>query len=341
VVVVAVAVVALVAGGLLWWRATGTTELERAVGLAPSGAERMSWTDWQGLRTELDADLSAESSTDELSSFLDDGFEADLTSGSALLESAPLLHERFAFSPASIEWELLTQSEEGAALTLRLPESADFDELADGLEGLGYTRPDDDDGVWRGGPDMLARIGPELTPELQYVALDEDDRLVRTSDTEAYLEDALEDTGDQDDSVADVVDASGDALSAAIYSGAQACRALAMSSADRADQDQAAQLVEEAGEVNPLAAFAMSAQPGGDVRVVLAFEGEDQARTNADSRAVLARGPAPGQGGDFTDRFRVGSVTADEDLVTMRLEPVEGQFVLSDLTSGPVLFATC
>ena len=51
----------------------------------------------------------------------------------------------------------------------------------------------------------------------------------------------------------------------------------------------------------------MSAQPGGDVRVVLAFEDDDQARTNADSRAVLARGPAPGQGGDFADRFRVGA----------------------------------
>ena len=169
---------AIVAGGLLWWRVSGTTELERAVGLAPSGAERLSWTDWQGIRSELDADLSAESSTEELTGFLDDGFDADLTSGSALLESATTLHERFGFSPPTSEWELLSQSEEGAAVTVRLPDSADFDELADGLEELGYTRPDDEDGVWRGGSDLLPEIGSDLTPELQYVALDADERLV-------------------------------------------------------------------------------------------------------------------------------------------------------------------
>ena len=57
--------------------------------------------------------------------------------------------------------------------------------------------------------------------------------------------------------------------------------------------------------------FAMSVQPGGDVRVVMSFENDDQARTNADTRAALAPGPAPGQGGDFSDRFPVDSVTAE------------------------------
>ena len=132
---------------------------------------------------------------------------------------------------------------------------------------------------------------------------------MRTSDTADYLATALEDTGEQDEAVDQVVEASGEPLSAAVYAGPQACRELAMSSADPADQTLADQLVEDAGEVNPLTAFAMSAQPGG-VRVVLAFEDDDQARTNADSRAVLARGPAPGQGGEFADRFRVGQVTA-------------------------------
>ena len=67
------------------------------------------------------------------------------------------------------------------------------------------------------------------------------------------------------------------------------------------------QLVEAAGEVNPMTGFAMAAQPGGDVRVAMSFENDDQARTNADSRAALASGPAPGQGGDFADRFRLGT----------------------------------
>ena len=73
----------------------------------------------------------------------------------------------------------------------------------------------------------------------------------------------------------------------------------------------------------------------------MSFETEEQARTNADTRAELASGPAPGQGGEFADRFTLGEVTADGTVVTMDLEPVAGAFVLSDLSSGPVLFATC
>ena len=80
---------------------------------------------------------------------------------------------------------------------------------------------------------------------------------------------------------------------------------------------------------------------GGGAEVLLGFENDDQARTNADTRAVLAAGPAPGQGGDFSDRFAVDEVTAEGTLVRMVLEPEPGAFVLSDLSSGPVLFATC
>ena len=73
----------------------------------------------------------------------------------------------------------------------------------------------------------------------------------------------------------------------------------------------------------------------------MAFENDDQARRNADSRAKLAAGPAPGQGGDFAERFDLGPVTADGRVVTMELTPVEDSPVLSDLSTGPVLFATC
>ena len=85
----------------------------------------------------------------------------------------------------------------------------------------------------------------------------------------------------------------------------------------------------------------MTKEAGGGLRVAMAFESEAQARTNADTRAVLASGPAPGQGGDFSDRFTLGPVTADGLVVTMELEPVAGNYVLSDLANGPLLFATC
>ena len=138
-----------------------------------------------------------------------------------------------------------------------------------------------------------------------------------------------------------MAEATGEPLSAAVYTGDYACGALAMAQADADDQAEAAQLVATAGTVDPYSAFAMSAQPDGHVRVVLAFADDDQARTNADSRSVLATGPAVGQGGDFADRFSLASAEADGSLVTLDLQPVEGQYVLSDLSTGPVLFATC
>jgi hypothetical protein len=139
----------------------------------------------------------------------------------------------------------------------------------------------------------------------------------------------------------EVVAASGEPLSAAVYTGAHACGALSMGQADAGDEAEAERLVVEAGEVDPFTAYAMSVQPDRDLRLALSFESDDQARANADSRAVLAAGPAPGQGGDFADRFTLGDVEADGTLLTMELAPVEGTFVLSDLSTGPVLFATC
>jgi hypothetical protein len=337
-------VLALVVAGLLWWRSAKLTDLQRAVASAPPDAQRLAWTDWASVRQDLGTDVTAGSGAPELERFLADGFESDLTSTSALLQSASALHESYGFSPASLEWELLSQSEEGAVILLRAPDSFDFDALADRLDGLGYDPPESDTGVWEGGPDVLAEISPTLTPELQYVALDADRQLIVTSDRAGYLDRAMETVtgdGDQLEDFDDLVEATGEPLSAAIYSGDVACQALAMSAADQADQAQAEELVRNAGEVNPVTGFSMSVQPGRDVRVVLGFENDEQARVNADSRSVLARGPAPGQGGDFSDRFAVDQVAAEGSLVTLALDPVEGEYVLSDLSSGPVLFATC
>ncbi|MGH3347096.1 MAG: hypothetical protein ACRDO4_08940 [Nocardioides sp.] len=339
--------VVLVLGGVRWWQSSRQSDFERALSLAPAGAQRVTYTDWAGVRRELGADLTADSSYDDVAGFLDDAFDADLSPMSALLESAEALHEEYGFSPATLEWELLSQSPEGAAVVMRLSERTDFEALQARLEELGYQRPEEDTGVWFGGVDLLPTIGT-VTPELQFVAVDADQRLVVGSDTERYLEQAMETvTGDADpvsglEPVSEaVVTDDGGPLAAAVYDGPQVCSALAMGSADRADQDQARDLIAAAGEVNPLTGFAMAIEPSLDVRVAMSFETEEQARINADSRAALAAGPAPGQGGDFTDRFRLGRVSADGSVVTMELAPREGEYVLSDLTSGPVLFATC
>jgi len=342
VVAAVVLVVGVVAAGLAWWRAQ-ETELQHAVGLAPASTQRLTWTDWAGVRSELGADVGASSSPSAVGAFLDRAYEADLSPMSALLASAEEMQDSYGFSPASLEWELLAQSEDGAAVIMQLSDDTDVDALGDTLETLGYQRPDDDTGVWRGGRDLLPRIGT-LTPELQHLVLDADQRLVVASDTAEYAAVAGEAAaGDraQFDGIGEVVEASGEPLAAALYDSDVACNALAMGHAGATDRAQADDLLAAAGEVDPLTGFAMARGSGGGVRVAMSFEDEDQARVNADTRSRLASGPAPGQGGDFSDRFRLGRVAAEGNVVTMELDPTAGSYVLSDLSSGPVLFATC
>ncbi|WP_166134324.1 nucleoside hydrolase [Nocardioides ochotonae] len=341
--VVAVLVVATLAVvGVRWWRDAHRSDLARALDLA-APAERYSFTDWAGVRRALD--VPQDSSARALRTLLDDGYDADLTAASALEESAELLRADYGWSPADLDWELLAQAEDGVLVVAALGEDTDVDELADRLAGLGYERPGEEDGVWRGGEELVARISAETgepgSPVLQYVALDADAGVVRTSDSAAHLEAVLASDLGAPEEVDDVADAAGDALTAAVYTGRHTCTALAMSQADEIDQASADRLVEEAGGISPVRAFAMAVRPGRDVVVAMSFEDDERARRNADARAVLAAGPAPGQGGTFAERFDLGEVSADGTLVRLALDPVDGAAVFSDLSTGPVLFATC
>jgi hypothetical protein len=342
--VLAVVLVAGAAGAVLWLRGGGQTSFAWAVARAPQGTQRMSWTDWAAVRRREGVRLSARSSVRDVHQFLDRAFDDDLDSASALVTSTPVLQQKFGFSPATVDWELFSQSYRGAVVMLKLPSSIDLDDVANHLQDLGYTPPASSDGVWRGGPDLVAEISPSLTPELSYIALDAHDGLVLTSDRAGFLGTAMSAVtghGSRLTGVSAVVDDAGEPLSSAVYTGDYACAALAMAHASAGDQTEARHLVAAAGEVSPYSAFAMSDEPDGSVRVAFEFEDSDQARTNADSRATLAQGPAPGQGGSFRDRFSVDSVTAHGSLVVMRLTPKKGAYVLSDLSTGPLLFATC
>ncbi|UUZ57609.1 hypothetical protein [Nocardioides sp. B-3] len=118
-----------------------------------------------------------------MTAFLDEAFGRDLSTSSAPVESAPTMQQQFRFSPATLDWELFAQGPDGAVDILGFPDGTDFDALADTLESLGYTRPDDEQGLWKGGADLLPRIGTDLTPELQFIALLPDAGVVLTSDT--------------------------------------------------------------------------------------------------------------------------------------------------------------
>jgi len=346
-VVVVGAVLVLLAAGLALTRVLGApgTDLERAVRLAPADTERYSWTDWAGVRRELDLPASP----DSLDALVDRGFETDLTSTSGLVESSSFLAEQLAWSPATISWELLAQSETGVVDIVGLGD-VDTEPITDRLAALGFQRPEEDDGVWVGGAEVLAqatsRAGGSATPVLSHVVVDADRGLLLASDNQVFLGQAAEQAQDLHDpdsaGVLEAVEAlAQQPLSAAVYTGRQACASLSMGQADPTDQDAADELVRQAGELDPVAGFAMGVQPGLGVEVALAFETEDQARTNADTRATLASGPAPGQGGAFSDRFALESAVADGRTLVLTLVPEPGTYVLSDLSTGPVLFASC
>ncbi len=339
------AVVLLVVGGLVVWRlGSSATAFEEAVATAPEGTERATWTDWSAVRRELGVDLDAGASSQEVQALLDDAFTQDLASASALNTSAVVLHEELGVSPATLRWELFAQSADGAVEVLAVTEDVDLDDVRDRLQALGWKPPDSGGGVWVGGADVLAGVGPGLTPELQHVAVLDEEGLLLTSDTAGYLERAVEAARGEAERVAgldDVTVALGDPVTAVVYTGPHACEKLAMAQADADAQAQADQLVDAAGGVHPLTAFAMGSFPGGDVRVALEVEDADDAGAEADARGKLASGPAPGQGGDFSERFEVVRAAADGRVVTLDLEPRDGEYVLSDLSSGPVLFATC
>ncbi|MBS45199.1 MAG: hypothetical protein CMH83_18915 [Nocardioides sp.] len=337
-----VVVVAATAVALLL-RGDGRTRLQEAMALTPADAARLSWTDWAGVRAELGLDLGDDPRTADVRRLLDRGFDADLTSTSALVSSAAEMQKGFDFSPATLEWELFRQGDTGASILMRLADTTDVEDVASALRALGYAEPDDADGTWSSDSESLP-ISARVTPELAFIALDRERGVVVAADSSAGVDQARE-ALDEDvagpDVPDDVVAALGSPLSAALYTGSQVCRQLAMGNADADAQAEADSLLARAGDVNPLTGFGIAAQPDGSVVVAMGLETEEQARANADTRAALATGSAPGQGGSFPERFTLAETTADGTVVRMVLDPVPGSYVLSDLSTGPVLFATC
>lgn len=345
--VVAVVVVVVVAGGVLVAVRPGTP-LQQALGYVPSGAERISFTDWAGIRSELHTPLDIDSSTDKVESMLEKAYDKDLSATSVIKDSGGLLQDHYGWSPATLDWEMYSQTPKGDLMVGHLPDGVDYDGLATDLDRMGFDGPSKDrtdGGVWDGSTVSFGDVDPDssVTPPITYVALLPSKHLVLTSDDGGYLTEQVEKLGDHSATkpVQQVADRLQKPLSAFLFTGGYTCSKLGMAKAEAADQQQAQELIDAAGKVNPVQAFAMATEPGGGVRAALAFENGDQARTNADSRSKLAVGPAPGQGDSFADRFKLGKVAADGPVVTMEMKPKPDQSVVSDLANGPLLFATC
>ncbi len=348
-------VVVVAAGGLFVWRWLGTTDYEHAVATMPASTLRATYTDWSQVRDQLDGtSLDDRSPAGEVSTFLDDAYRADLISTSAVYGSTYAMARQYGYSPLDATWEMFGQSREGAVVALRLPEGADFPGIERNLRTLGYEAPPDGAGagqVWEGSTDLVAQIDGSLTPVMQNVVVLEDEQLVLMSDNAAYASTSAEVVGgdaaslsDDSDAVGDLVGVAQEPVSAVLWASDFACSALSMASADEEDQAAAEQLVSDAGGVSPLSGLVMAQQADRSLVVGMHFEGSDQAEGNLRPRTDLASGEAVGQGGTFADRFEITRARSTGPNVVLDLEPSGDpaeSTLLSDLSQGPVLFATC
>jgi hypothetical protein len=337
----------LVVGAVVWKR-LNRSHLEQALHAVPAGSKRISFTDWGVVRRKVDPGLGDDPSNGRIESFIEKAYDRDYTAASSVDSAAVAMHEKFGVGPVNAQWEAYAQGSKGATMVLKVADGTDFDVLAGNLRSDGYTKPKDDDGVWKGGADLVAQLDPTLTPEVQYVVLLKDQGLVVTSDRAGYAATAARVAAGDGDSVAsqegvdEMAGHLGDPANAMMWTADFACDDLAMSHADQADQDEGDQLVRQAGGVTPLDGLAMAMLPDRTLRVVAHFEDSERAKKNLRSRARLAVGDAPGRGVSFADAFKLTSSGSRGSDVVLDLRPRQSTgYVLSALYDGPVLFATC
>lgn len=343
-----VLVAGLLVAGVVVWQRQHRTPLEEALRTVPAGSLRVGFTDWAAVRRKVKADLGENPSSSEIEAFVEKAYDRDFNAASSIDSAAVGMHEKFGFGPVNSQWEAYAQGRKGATMVLKVADGTDFDVLAENLRSDGYTAPKDDDGIWEGGPEVVAQLDPTFTPEVQYIALLEDQGLVVTSDTPSYAASAAKVASGDGDSVAstdgvdDLTAQLGDPANAMVWTGDFACDDLSMSSADEGEQETAKQLVRRAGGVTPVNGLAMAMLPNRTLRVVLHFEDSDRARKNLRTRAKLAVGDAPGRGVSFADDFKLTASSSKGSDVVLDLTPRQPTgYVLSSLYDGPVLFATC
>ena len=334
----ALAAVALVAGVAWWFLRESRTTYEQALDTLPAGTLRATYTDWGLARSKV--------RSSDLSDFIEKAYVADLTRMSALENTAVVLDDLYGLSLRSSEWEAYGQSDDGSVAVLRVADSTSYSRLRATLRKLGYGEPSSDTGAWTGTADLIAGLDPSLTPVLENALLLEDEHLVLFSDNASYAERAARvATGGAESvlsAVGDLPSRVGDPASAVLWASDHACQALSMASADPSDVQVAEGLVAKAGGVNPLTGLLMASARSGEVTVAMSFETDDQASKNLQPRTDLASGDAPGLGGSFLDRFKVTSGKAEGHDVVLRLKAAPDEdALLSSISDGPVLFATC
>lgn len=336
-----VLVVGVVAVVVLWPR--DDSRLTEAAALLPDETVRVTWTDWEGVRAEVDASPGA----GDLDRVLQQAADLDLSAGSPTAGVAGPLAETLGWGPVDAEWEILGQSPSGMVLVVKLPDDADVDEIADRYEAAGFTPPEDgrtDGGLWSGGPDTVARLPGLNEPLLQYAALLEDERLLVSSDQAVSIEQAVPVVRGDEDGL-DLERLAGPAdepLAAVGWTTDAVCAALSMAQGDSGVRATADQLVEDAGGVAPLDGYLVALGAGRALTVTLGYEDDDRAERDLDSRQVLAGMEDPGQSLPYPELFTLAEARTDGDVVVLEMEDAaRDRYPLTNTTQGPVLLAAC
>lgn len=305
--------------------------VERAVGLLPAGTQRVTFTDWTGVRAELG------------DRFDDEVGGSDLGAASVALGAATTLEEGFGWGPSTIAWEALGQGEDGQVLVVDLGEGADIAKLATSYAGQGYADPGKgrlDGAVWAGGAEALGRTG--LTEAIfGNAAILGDEHLLLLSDSPDFLTKAVKDARDGKGlDFAPVRQVEG-ALAAVGFVGDLACERLSFASADPGAQAEAESLVAEAGGVAPLDGYLVALGAEREWTAVFRYESEDQATRDSRSRQALAGADDPGQMESYRDLFTVDAAEVEGRDVVLRGRAAQSAYAMTETTSGPVLLASC
>jgi len=328
--------------------------LAQALRALPDDTQTANFTDWDEVRRLLGmAQVSSASPPDQREALLAEAYASDLSSVSALAGSVDVMAEHYGWSVLDVEWEAFGQSRAGAVSVVSLGPGVDPAAVTAGLGRLGYEPPESDastGGIWHGGGDLVARLGPQLSPALAEVAVLADRRLVVASDAAAYASRTVETITTGDDSLGDAPDAAATALPlygsavAVVHQLPRACRITSFATADLADRADAVQRAEAAGGLLPQRAlgFGVAQNDRMVLRTVLRFASSAEAVSQTEVRQRLTTGEATGQGGTYDERFRLVRADVQGSNLVLEMEPVtEPMSLLSDLTSGPLLFTWC
>ena len=333
----------------------GAPTVPTALASMPAETLTASVTDWSRVRALLDAGGGSGDAADA-DALLDRAYETDASAVSVLGDRAPVMERAYGWSVLDAEWEALAQSRQGAAVIVQMPPGYDLDTVREKLGELGYLEPFESDGVWRGGADLLAGIDSTLTPLMGHAVVLDDSNRVVFSDRAVYAERTARVIGGSVGSLAQteaagaVADAMQGAVAGVVHTGQQGCAVMGFERASGGDRELARQRVASVGGVTPYSAVGLALTPGADGRmsrppltVAMHFDDTGAAvEEEAQRRAALAVGEAPGQGGTYGERFAVSSAQQRGGDVVLRLRPreIDAQ-LLSDLNAGELLFAGC